>query len=730
MNFRDDRRGVAVQVAVIVLFGFFVISASLYQATVVPNDTKRTEAAHNRIVERNLETLQRTVETTARTGGSVPVSVALGTNYRPRVLFVTPPPASGRLTATQSNSGPIRVENAVAVDSETADYWNNSTKTFSTQVVEYEAEYNEFEGAPRYHYEHGALVKQFDNGKELLVGTSTPLVDGQRLSLTSIDGSVDTSSSTTTTLDVRATSATTRVVRIRNETGENVVIELPTDLAQSTWEKRFEDVENANVSVAGGYARIVLDPGEYELRLAEVAVSPNATQPDGQYVTAVGATNRTVAPSETQSLTVEVRDGFNNPVSGVAVDSRATGGTIENVDSPSDESGQATVRYTPPRTAGIATVTASIDDDSTAAERVTFTISVAGVDSLSWSLAEWDAASKTGERGVVHDDGGNHDPAEVAVGYPKNGSRWDVGPNGYWAFDDSPDDATGNYSGTVVGAAPTSGVLGGNAYEFDGNDDYIGVNRSLQDPLGGTASLSVWFKTNQTGDGDVNWRQPGITGVESNGDVNDIFWGWLDGQGRIGFTVGDDSGGEVKSPSRVDDSAWHHLVLTRNATTGRLRMYLDGSLVDSSVSTTGVKTTDFSSIGRIEDTSPSPEYFPGTLDEVRVYDRDLSQSEALALYDPVDAASYRTATLNFTSDRRPDIQNITYDADGGSIHVQVIGSPGESGEERSKTVTLTGSGSESESLSWGSSHDSFAVQLNFTVTDPTQRPAVSRVEIG
>ena len=65
--------------------------------------------------------------------------------------------------------------------------------------------------------------------------------------------------------------------------------------------------------------------------------------------------------------------------------------------------------------------------------------------------------------------------------------------------------------------------------------------------------------------------------------------------------------------------------------TGVVQVYVNGVFNASATSETGVKTTPFASIGRIEDTAGTPGYFAGTLDELRFYDRVLTASEIAAL---------------------------------------------------------------------------------------------------
>lgn len=192
-------------------------------------------------------------------------------------------------------------------------------------------------------------------------------------------------------------------------------------------------------------------------------------------------------------------------------------------------------------------------------------------------------------------------------------------------------DSSGNgMNGTAVGGAVPVSARVCNGGQFNGSSRYVQVP-GLSGILNSTASLAFWIRTTQTGS-DTAWQAPGVTGVELSGTADDIFWGWLDASGRIGLTVGDTN--TTKSTVAINDGTWKHIVLTRNHTSGRYDIYIDGVRnVNNGVIAAGVIGTGYSSIGRIEDTAGTPVYFNGQLDEVRVYDRVLTPEEVITVRD-------------------------------------------------------------------------------------------------
>ena len=166
------------------------------------------------------------------------------------------------------------------------------------------------------------------------------------------------------------------------------------------------------------------------------------------------------------------------------------------------------------------------------------------------------------------------------------------------------------------------------AGQFDGTNDYI-ESSSVFSTLRSTASLSFWLKTTQSGN-NTGWTAPGIAGAEQSGGTDVIFWGWLDASGRIGISVANDF--STKSTVAINNGVFHHVVLTRDSPTGAYKIYIDGVLDNSGTLGTGDIGTNFSSIGRIEDTGGTPEYIQGDLDEVLVFDSVLTDAQVNNIY--------------------------------------------------------------------------------------------------
>ncbi|WP_435359263.1 PKD domain-containing protein [Haloarchaeobius sp. DFWS5] len=452
---------------------------------------------------------------------------------------------------------------------------------------------------------------------------------------------------------------------------------------------------------------------------------------DSAYITEWdGPSTITVDYSTTQSVTLTARiaEGLaNQPISFVVNDSSVV--SVQSQDAQTNGTGEAAVTYDlTGRSSFLAYVTGGGTGD-----RVLVQVLSGAVESLLWETpGDWDAAAA--ESNVVHENYGDHDARAVQLGYPSSGS----GLVAYYPLDENSGstatDTTGGNDGTVNGAGQgRPGVLNTSSYEFDGVDDAVVGPTDLAPSLGTSGTVSAWVKTTQTGS-DTMWQAPGIVGVESNGDGNDVFYGWLDASGNIGVMAGNDYG--AQSSTEVNDGRWHHVVLVRDATSGQTRVYVDGVLEDTAASETGAKNSAFASLGVIEDTGGTPEYFDGRLDEVRLYDRAISDGEARALYEATRNGTLTTGAK--TTDAPVDPQRVRLENVSASVPPQtdltvfLESDPEADGTwNRSAPVTIV-DGQRSYAVgdgSLGTLSDRFRLVVEMNSTHPGLSPCLSGVEV-
>ena len=371
MRFRDDTRGVTVQVGAVLLFATIIIALSLYQATVVPSQNADVEYKHSQAVEGQLADVRNALLSTAATGNSRPASVALGTQYPSRVFLMNPPPPAGTLRTGSYENNTISVANVRAANEETAQFIDGNWSA-PTKYLAYEPDYHEYDNAPDLIYESSILSNYYPDTDG---GTGVPLTDqmlvrGDTITLVAVNGSLNTAQSGSVSVDPEALSAPYRRVQVTNDSSGPVTVTLPTRVSAgtlaNTTDLLAEDAVKTVEPAGDGRVRVVLYNGTYTLRTASVGVGSTTTDPGPQYLT--------VVERDDDSVTVEARDRFNNPESGVNVSVNGTN-PFEERSQLTGEDGQVTFEADDSGTA-----TLEILGGNHSRERVTTTVSTASGD--------------------------------------------------------------------------------------------------------------------------------------------------------------------------------------------------------------------------------------------------------------------------------------------------------------------------------------------------------------
>ncbi len=171
----------------------------------------------------------------------------------------------------------------------------------------------------------------------------------------------------------------------------------------------------------------------------------------------------------------------------------------------------------------------------------------------------------------------------------------------------------------------------GRALRLDGNDDFIDISRVAQ-YAGSNVTISAWFMT--------NFPQTKSYLVAANGAVKDNLF-------RFGFgkCLETSSPGELLaevfnstcyfSGSTPLDKRWHHAALTLSPSVSKL--YLDGVLKDSKPSRYLFSPTDRWSIGQEFDLTTPGNFFRGDVDEIMIWNTDLSDRDIQILAVPTSA---------------------------------------------------------------------------------------------
>ncbi len=393
MRLRDDRRGQAIQIGAVLLFGILIISFSTYQAFVVPNQNEEIEFNHNQRVQGQMQEVRNAIVSIPGGGTGRSVSVDLGVRYPSRLAALNPGPPSGTIRTERTTNGSynLSIQNADTSPSESdevGDVWNGTARNFTTGSLVYAPDYNLYSEAPTTVYENSVLYNEFRDNTNNITGQQ--LIDGKRLTLVTLNGSLGTSRSDRISLDVQSASSSTTSVSVWNRS-ENIRLELPTRLSTDDWQGLVGDKEHVtNVDVDenaldGEYGLLQIElerDVNYTLRMARVGVGGGVREPEFRYVTDVEGNGSSVTQGNTQKLVVEARDEYNNPLSDVPVRLNKTASDITSNDldqstKTTGTDGRATFLYTASGN-GWKDIVFNASDDATEMDRekVTFKVNV------------------------------------------------------------------------------------------------------------------------------------------------------------------------------------------------------------------------------------------------------------------------------------------------------------------------------------------------------------------
>ncbi|MBD65172.1 MAG: hypothetical protein CME62_08195 [Halobacteriovoraceae bacterium] len=193
------------------------------------------------------------------------------------------------------------------------------------------------------------------------------------------------------------------------------------------------------------------------------------------------------------------------------------------------------------------------------------------------------------------------------------------------------DETSNNRNGTANGTLTDISGPVGNAINLNGSST-LKLTYNLANTLGRTSTLSFWIKTTQTGD-NTDWRAPGVVGLSGTRPSEDLFYTFINASGRIGSSSG--GGTQVQSNFVVNDNTWRYVTVSRNASNGQFKYYVNGVLNGSGNSGTGNKTSrsffDFGATTKIWGGGGFI-YFEGGLDSIRMSNTILSDDRVKAEY--------------------------------------------------------------------------------------------------
>jgi hypothetical protein len=405
----------------------------------------------------------------------------------------------------------------------------------------------------------------------------------------------------------------------------------------------------------------------------EIGDRTNSTR----FIDAVGGAAITSYGLDVTGQDVDLSFESTNELSDIDVDLGGdVGGTLDESDF--SQSGSGPYTYTAGVSDGSsglfeANLTAAETTSGQPASGTPYTDSalVSGSGDYIWTTeSDWNNA--TNAEGVVHADYGNRSPDQLELGYAAD----DSGLVAYYPFEDQSvaTDASasgGDNDGTVNGNPGASvGIFGSSGYDLDGTDDHVEVpyDSSLDMSSTDEVTVSAWVNKDEAQSG---W----IAIFQSSDESYNLHF--HDGNEPV-FTIYD---GDHISPGRdeqsyeVETDEWIHLVGVFDGSSVKLYDYSadeDPKVIDDTADEIKAENEMDLGIGKNIDTGGR--HLDGQIDELRVYDRALNETEVDNLNKPaVDGGSLTTAWKNGT-EITPGDATIKYDVDqssGDTIEVRV-----------------------------------------------------------
>jgi hypothetical protein len=220
------------------------------------------------------------------------------------------------------------------------------------------------------------------------------------------------------------------------------------------------------------------------------------------------------------------------------------------------------------------------------------------------------------------------------------------GMTNWWPADGNAFDIVGGNHGTLNGDATFGDGMVNQAFDFDGNGDFVRVNDTGTVDFDFTSSFTIdaWINleavpaefapiVSKWNDLGVNQRSYFLA-VEN---ISGVPYLRFDVSETGGFLGGGSS--KVVSSTAIPLNTWTHVAAVFDASTGTLRLYINGELaaLQTNVTSASVNTVFQSNepllIGAGDLGGNVRDFFKGLIDEVELFDRALTQAEIDAIFE-------------------------------------------------------------------------------------------------
>jgi hypothetical protein len=230
-----------------------------------------------------------------------------------------------------------------------------------------------------------------------------------------------------------------------------------------------------------------------------------------------------------------------------------------------------------------------------------------------------------------------------------------------YKFEGNYQDSKGSYNGDPCNTTVTivNDAARGQVASFDGVNAYVSVPRMVQDDF----TLSAWIKASTPGAqaGTRAYQGSGLIWSDVAGDFNDFILAVL------GTKLASAIGPSTQDITSIGDvvtlaGQWVHVAVTRVRSSGQVKLYINGMLDRTSISSSTGSLTAYHEI-LIGANTIDGYYYKGLIDDVWIYSRALTETEVARLAgrtmtfnQPVSSLVTNPA-VNLNNDGRIDIRD-------------------------------------------------------------------------
>lgn len=218
----------------------------------------------------------------------------------------------------------------------------------------------------------------------------------------------------------------------------------------------------------------------------------------------------------------------------------------------------------------------------------------------------------------------------------------------HYPFNGNVNDQSGNGNhGTNNGAALTNdrNAVSNSAYNFNGTNSYISIPGTIITPSVAAVTICAWIKK------DANWTN------QSNAQI--VYLGTDQGEMQLSLFGGTDANANARFAVAFSNDTWYGLDLQSPLTNNQyyfivgkyvkgqnISLYVNNvlagqvSVPNLDLVTNSATTSSIGSYNR----AAGGYYFKGVIDDVRIYNRALTNQELMALYCPINTLSLTGVT--------------------------------------------------------------------------------------